>query len=515
MNARRLTTLLAGLTLAACGTTVPVTSQVAAGSSGLGPGGVSGQPPGTTGSPSLDGASTGLVTGGSSDVAGSRPGQVSAPTSASSGAGAPRMSTGGGSLAAKGPGWDQRNLYLGFTSQEDLSTALKGLGVSFDPGSIQADVKAFVRYLNAHGGVLGHQIVPVFRDHPSAESADAGASATCAAFTQDNHVAAVVNGVAPIETQAFLECMRKTATPLVSTGYSTYDDATYRKYGPYVVTDVVPSMTSFVPGFVPMLESAGYLTGWDATTGSPSKAPVVVGILEPDTPAGHSAAGLQATAFKRAEVGIATYFYREDPSTYSSDMSAAILQFRQAHVTHMTDITNTDTGILFFAQTAQQQRFYPRWAVTSWELPATAAQVLAQGGMSKQLNGAVGVGWTPGGDVDDPQDPGRTGSQARCDTAMKQAGIDHSASDKRTARYVAWALCDAIDVTVNGFVAAHAFGAPAFRQGLALSGQSFRPAATFASGLSGSAPWVPNTFRVLVYDNACTCFSYRGATRRF
>ena len=501
--------LAVGIALAGCGSTVQVrgTAQTSSlGLDGTGLGAASAPPVSTDGSgstpqqPGTSGARPGAAPGGT---------MVTSPEGTTSAPGAGQLPS------VSGPGWDAHNIYVGFTSEEDLSTVLKGFAISFNPGSIQADVKAIAAHLNAHGGILGRKLVPVFRDHPSSESPETAAGATCAAFTQDRRVAAVVNAVAPAETPAFLECFRHKGTPLISTGYSTYDEKAYRQYGPYLVTNVVPSMTAFVPGFVPMLKSAGYLGGWDTLQAKPSRAPVVVGLLEPDTPAGHSAAQLQTTAFTKAGVKTTSFFYKEDVSSYSTDMQAAVLAFKQAGVTHITDITNTATGVLIFAQTANQQQYFPRYAMTSWLLPATAASVFAQGGLSKQLTGAVGVGWTPGGDVEDAKDPGATSAQAACNAIMIEAGIDYRASGNRTARYVSWALCDAVNLISRSMTTANGLSAAAVRDGISSSGRTFAPAATFASGIGATTSWVPSTFRTLLYDTGCTCFSYTGPRRTF
>jgi len=419
-------------------------------------------------------------------------------------------------LTTSGPGWDKSSIYFGVSTEEDLSRTLGAAGISFYPGSIQGDVRAIVADLNARGGLLGRKLVPVFHDNAAADvssNPEVAAQENCAAFTQDRHVVAVLNPIAPIESDSYLQCMKNAHTSLLSIGYSTYADDVYRKFGPYLYTTLTPNVSRFVPSYIPALKDAGYFGGWDANSSKAKSGPAVVGILEPDTSSGHTLAALQSTALKRAGIKVgSTYFYREDSTTYGSDMSAAVLSFRNAGVSHLLDITNVAAGVLIFAETAQQQRFFPRYGMTSWLLPDTAASVFAQAGISQQLNGAIGIGWTPGGDVNAAHDPGKTAPQRACEQALARQGITYSANTQRFALNTAWALCDDVNLLVAAATRGGGLSPEALRIGLeALS--SFQPAVTFSNGLSVTNHSVPGSDRALVFDPACDCFAYKGPAR--
>ena len=507
---RGLALLLAGgLVAAGCGTTVPLSSQ-APSDEGLGA-----QVQQTAA------AGAGLPIGATEGPAGAGPQVGSASRQPAIAISQAPPASAGGSLPAaalpeKGIGWDKGSIFFGVPTEEDLSRTLGAAGISFYPGSVQGDVKAIAADLNARGGLFGRKLVPVFYDNHATDvsSNPAGsAQANCTAFTQDHRVITVLNPIAPIENDAFLQCMKKTRTPLMSIGFSTYDDSVYQRFGPNLFTTLTPNVSRFIPSYIPALGNAGFFGGWNTTTGAASRAPAVVGLLEPDTSSGHTVAALQVAALKKAGIKVgAQYFYREDTTAYGADMSSAILSFRNASVTHLLDITNVAAAVVVFAQTAQQQRYFPRYGMTSWLLPDTAASVFAQSGISQQLKGAIGIGWTPGGDVNQAHDPGKTAQQRACEQALARQGISYSGTTQRFALNTAWALCDDLNLLVAAAARGGGLSPEALRFGL--ESVALQPAVTFSSALSAANHSVPGSHRDLLFEAGCTCFAYHGPAHR-
>lgn len=502
---------------AACGSTVQARSPLQGSSDGLSVPGV-GNGAGGTGA-GLDG-SGGQVPG----AAASPPGAVG--TGATGGGpagsgGSTRSSTttvvgAPPGLATSGPGWDAKSVYFGVPTEEDLSKTLSTLGISLDPGSLQADINAISADLNDRGGLFGRKLVPVFHDNRAADVAgnrENTAQANCSAFTQDRHVVSVLDGI--ILTESFMRCMKSAHTPLLSIGYSTLNDEDYRTFGPTLYTTLMPNVSHFVPLYVPALEQAGFFGGWDTTLGKSTTAPAVVGILEPDTKSGHSTAALHLTALRKAGIKVGQqYFYREDASAYGTDMSAAVLSFRNAGVTHVLDITDLAVPLLFFARTAQQQQYFPRYGMTSWLNPQSAADIFAQGGASQQLNGSVGIGWTPGADVNLAHDPGETPPQRACREALARHGVSYTPDKQRFALMIAWALCDDVKLLVAAAQRGGGLSPEAIGVGMESVQNAFTPAVTFSSALSPSNHVVPGSYRVITFDGGCTCFAYTGPQRR-
>jgi hypothetical protein len=225
-------------------------------------------------------------------------------------------------------------------------------------------------------------------------------------------------------------------------------------------------------------------------------------------------AALLQDALKRNGIrAAAPFFYTANSSSYGSDMSAAVLRFRTAGVTHFMDITNIALPVVVFAQTAQNQRYFPRYGMTSWLLPAIAASTFAQSGAQQQLNGAIGVGWTPGGDVETAQDPGQTPAQRACFKDLSRGGQTFSGDSQRFAQSVGFVLCDAIHLLVAGAADSGGLAPDAIAAGIARAGAALPVAATFKNTDSSTSHALPGAFRDLYFSTPCTCFAYRGSLK--
>lgn len=85
----------------------------------------------------------------------------------------------------------------------------------------EATFKGLVRYYNRRGGLGGRQTAPVIYNADASNSSyEADASAACATFTQDNHVAAVISATGDFWSDNYTSCLTKARVPhlLVSLG---------------------------------------------------------------------------------------------------------------------------------------------------------------------------------------------------------------------------------------------------------------------------------------------------------
>lgn len=434
----------------------------------------------------------------------------SATTAAGSGTGGATGTTGSGSsIALTGPGWDAKNIYIGFSTLEDISKIAGSLGVAFDPGSIQADVKALVADVNRKGGLFGRTLVPIFQDNKTSEISSSPANAAqknCETFTQDHHVIAVFQPVAGIDTEALRECMRKAKTPLFGFGYNTYDSQIYREAGPYLFTLFMPSLDKVVPAWITGLKRQSYFTPWNNGTAGP-KAPVKVGILQPDTPIGTRTATMMRNELRKAGVTVGgEYSYAENTGSYTNDMSSAVLKFRAAGVTHVMNLSNVAAAWYFFGLAANQQNYHPRYGITTFNLAQLATKNIA-----KQLEGSVGIGWLPGSDVS-------TGNQLPDNATAKQclaalAKGDQTFNGQRTyAKFVGLALCDGLRMFVAGMTRTGGLLPDLLSAGVTGLGKSFPLASTFVNGLSPSNHGTPGSVRDFYFKSDCKCYAYRSTT---
>jgi ABC-type branched-subunit amino acid transport system substrate-binding protein len=496
-----------------CGSTVGVSRTVTAGGDGLESGtglpptfGLSGSPEAPSGGAPSSSAASGDSTRTNGDAGGLVPGQPKG-----GGGGQPPGSPAG--IPAKGVGWDARSIYIGIPTGEDVHQYAGSLGISFDPGSLEADAKAVIADLNAKGGLFGRRLVPVFHDNATSDlvaNPDAAAQRNCTAFTEDRPVVAVFNAVPNIDTENWHACLQQHSTPLLNGSSSLYDTTSFRQYGPYVWNTLEPNMSTFVPGWVTHLQRLSYFAKWDTRAGGPGSAPAKVGILMPDTRVSQRLAHVMKARLNQLGLPTVEYAYQDAVSSYGGDMSAAVLRFNSSGVTHVLSIPPIAAAKLVFMQTAEQQRYRPRYGMSSVDNP-TAFVSNAPGA---QLSGALGSGWLPGVDVDTAHDPGQTPAQRECSAIFKRAGLSFAGDGRRTALMLAFDACTSLKLLVAAARSAGGLAPVSLANGIASIGSGFPTAQTFHSGLSSTSPAMPDEVRDLVYMPSCGCFAYRGGTRR-
>jgi ABC-type branched-subunit amino acid transport system substrate-binding protein len=431
-----------------------------------------------------------------------RPTTVTRPSTA-------RRQTGGAvkaSIPTSGRGWDAKEIHIGINSQNDSSTAGGALGLSISLGDPAGDARAIADAINRSGGVFGRKLVIDALDNASgATLADPASAAAqnCAYFTQDHPVVAMISVSDAIETDGFRACMIKARTPIVSISSIGVDDVEAAALSPFFYAVTVANYSVAARLLVGRLKVQGWFNGWSATTGSPGPAKAKVGILNPATPFGRRASAALKGAVE-AE-GYSTETFEHTAATVPSDSSAAVLRFASNGVTHVIAV---NTYLLFFIPSAQSQGYHPRYGVTSYNVPSVTQANVPR----SEFRGAMGIGWNPFTDVDTAHDPGNVQpAKAECLAQLRAGGQTFTESDKdRLALTVALATCDAVRLIAQATKAASGLDPSALKQGVASVGPSFRTGGTFASGLSATQLTMPGVARDNVFDDACTCFTYRG-----
>jgi hypothetical protein len=483
---------MALVAFAGCGTTVDGAGPAAA------PGGAAG-----LSVPSAGASAAGTQQGGLTASGG-----VVAPGAATTGAAVgtvPTLAPGppggsgptGAALPPKGHGYDEKHVYIGFPTNTDVSRAAPaGIGATAF-GDQEGQIKAVVADANKHGGLLGRTIVPVFHDMTTAnlEADPQGeAQAACVALTEDHTVVAVVNIVASIDLDTFYACLAKHDTPIISAGFVPVDNQELATYAPYLYKTTSASFTSLSPVWLDRLSALGYFHGWNPNNGTSAPTPAKVGLLYPDRqPQLRIFASLKSQlAAKGIDVVKEFQYDASSLDSESADMSSAVLQFRNAGVTH---VLSSESDVLLFMTAADSQHYRPRYGLDSYH----AAAVQLQGTVpASQLVGSTGVGWLPTTDVDKTHNPGSVGpGEDRCRKIMRAAGQDISSA---APAVVALALCDGVHMVVDGVAAAGNPGAQALRAGLSQVGATFQSALTWRCALSRRYD-LPGAVRDFRYDN--------------
>jgi len=516
---------LAALALSGCGTTVGGTTAASNTTAA-----------GTTSGNALSVPSTGAGTGNtpgatggvnSSSAAGS--GQAIIPghggsastTGGTTGSGA-TGSTGGSAAPQTGIGITPTKIYVGVTYSSGADEANKALGNNITSGDQQADGQAVIDDINAHGGVAGRKLVPVWYDYQTTDARpytniDGEA---CAKFTQDNKVFAVAgDGL----TDNFAACVTHAGALMVSTATTIIgpDQAYFEKY-PYTFSVGYLTQDRMMAEEVRSLLRQDYFSGWNTATGNPANAvPAKVGILSFDTPhwsdplhhvmlpalarAGHpvDSTNVQEVAYPQGTNGIGSTI---------AQIQSAVLKFRQNGITHVIILDGNGSMTLYALNNMRGQHYYPRLGVNS----ATGVEVLATQYHSdaQSFNGAVGLGWGP--QLDLPQGQGDKYSTPHTKACIKMV-------EKRTGQQfpdtnsasIALGYCDELYLIADAINGA---GAVVDRDAAAVAIEALR--GTFpASGTYGVffSPTRHDGIEYgydLKFDLGCTCTKYtRGPFR--
>jgi len=500
------------LSLVGCGTTVPLAQQNAGNpsSAAVGDGGLAGS--GVAGT--AGGASVGAVaadgSGGSTGAAGVGPRRTGtgsaagAPGTAHSGSsGAAPVAGAAGSVATSGPGWDAKHVYIGVPTENDAAQAAAALGLEgVDFGDPEGDVKAVIADINAHGGLFGRQVVPVFHDNKTsdllADPSNAGQQ-NCTYFSQDKRVAAVVNALVLLDVDSFRGCLAQAKIPFfVASG--VVDDRAIASLGGYLY-NAYPSWNAYAPALLQRLVAQGFFSKWDSTNGGPGSDPVKVGVLVyTGTPTGARVSHLLIDALKRAGHAAVETFEYTDPT--GSQMPNAVLRFRSDGITHVFDVT---AAVRQFMITAEQQHYRPRYSLVSSMGPR---DVIAASAPPAQLRGAMGAGFCPTCEVASAQDPHANPGGPACRAVLAKAGLQYEGDPRRSALGIGYFLCDGIGSFVAGFRAGGGLLAGNLAAGFDRVGTSFATAVTFRSGLRHDRPYIAAAVRDFAWNSSCSCFGY-------
>jgi hypothetical protein len=454
---------------------------------------------------STSGSTTGTTTSGGTDTSASGDSSGSSDITGSPIDGIPRS----------GYGWDAKYIYIGVPTANDSAAAFKAAGANFDNGDINADYKAVAADINAHGGLFGRQVMPSFYDVHTADALAnpaAVAQAICTHFTEDRPVIAVVNGAPQFDAVPnFHTCLEKKHVTLLSQTNTLFSDSDYKTLGPNMYTLLSMSTNILIPTFIDALKREGYFSGWNTGSGKPSTLPAKIGIVMQDDPQGHYVYNLMVTALKANGLSVAAkYFYSSNSHT---DGSSEVLQFKAAGVTHVLNLPPVEADMGLFEENAQQQGYHPRYALSSFNLPASL-ETNASLAPPKQQVGSIGIGWQSLDDTDAAHDPGPNPGDKRCMSALGKGGITFDSSHRR-AKFVAQAICDALYLLHDASIAGKGLTASALFTGMPIAGNGFASAVTFGGALSKTNQGLPGFYRDEAYDESCSCFKYSGPNRLF
>jgi hypothetical protein len=499
--------LCSALALAGCGSTVQYRAQSAAPSGdGLGQGtgsaGSAGTPTssGTTGS-----TTTGSQGGSGSTGAGGSTGAIGNGTTGSGSTGST------GSAAVPGANVSATSISIGFiytTGRQETAAALGAAGVT--SGDELAQWKLLVANVNAHGGLGGRRIKPVYygQSTTSKDTIATSETAACNTFTQDNHVAAAVSSFEYTDT--FLTCMERKGVP---TYYSleTVNDSKVFDAAPLHAEASNLALDRQGRELGKSLVTQGYFAG---------AVPAVNGIITYDTPAYVRAAkALEGTLKAR---GIAVRMTRtipfptatSDTSSAAAGISNAELAMASGGVNHVMIFDLNGLLSLLFMTNAQTQQYHPRYGLTSQSSGSHLADLL-KGNANPQLKDALGIGWIPVLDLHADEYGPSQGPAARktCRDIMVKGGQAQGLSSPG-AELVALGQCDDIFLLQQAFTGlAGPVTGSSIRSAIEGVGSRFATALSLASRFGPSRHDGVSSFREMAYQTSCSCFRYTSPPR--
>ena len=384
-----------------------------------------------------------------------------------------------------------------------VSNALGSDGVT-EPSGQQAQtyIQAIVDYANAHGGLLGHKIAPVYYSISSAGSATAASvdQGACVAWSQDHQVFAAL--AENLDSNTLISCLQaKHAITMDGAGFIPYDNVDLAKFPLYASAGSL-SLTDVASVEVNGLFKEGYFGS--GKTDSNTK----IGLLAYDT-APYTRAINQVLKPALARHGLKLTDEQEvapveseaDAIALQTPITSAALRFKAEGINHVI-FFETEGAIVYNWEAAEtSESYFPRLGVTTNDSVGTKDSPSCSfcGSVVKSWSNAVGIGWSPTNDLSTPT---VNATAALCNRIVEGAGA--SAADASQF----WAYCDQLFVLAAAVKAGGQLTSKATLEGLSKI-KNFTPAelvgpVDYPNGSRTGAAYG----RFMAWKLSCECMQY-------
>jgi ABC-type branched-subunit amino acid transport system substrate-binding protein len=392
---------------------------------------------------------------------------------------------------------------IAFAYAVDQEKANEAVGAGEITGGPQKDAwDAVIEDVNADGGIAGRTVVPVYYEYNALapESEEVQDQAACERLTNDEEVYAVLGAG---NTQTFAECVDDAGLWAFSSDLSQLDGETMARYAHY-----------FEPsGFNLDRVARATVASLGARDFFPQDA--VVGVLTHDNPYFDHALNesllpaLSDLGITPAEVAQVTLADTEQEiEQMSTQLSSAVLRFKQSGVTHVVILEASGGIMLLFGGAADAQKYRPRYGLSSHSGNSAIAPLLPP----TQLEGALSIGWAPLLDLSeaDGADHEASPAEERCLDLMRENGITF---DSTNATVIALGYCELLWLVQQAIEAAALDGeitADTLGTGVESLGDSFEPASTFSMRFGPGLHDGVGSVADMAFEAGCTCFRYEG-----
>jgi hypothetical protein len=305
-------------------------------------------------------------------------------------------------------------------------------------------IKPMISYFNAHEGIAGHALKPVYVRLDSKTDTEQAGQLACTALTQDNKVDLVLSlGFA---SETLYGCLKKEGVSIFSPGTWAADDQWLAQY-PNVFLPVAMRADRYMPQMIASGVQRGTLKSGDKlgvlVEGCPWAERVYNNVIVP------TAQKYGITTEKAAVTCITNI--AADLATVTQDLTRDALQLATKGVTHVMALTAAEGFFdAFFSQVAGSQNYQPKYLVSSNANVFNTTDPKGTVHFSPDaVKNIIGIGWQPFMDLGSKARPAGTAQSAQ-QAACRQTDptMGGALSDTTDGRYfkmgMFYATCDTL-----------------------------------------------------------------------
>lgn len=440
------------------------------------------------GAPSPDAAGAGAATAPGAG-AGAAPGAAGGSRAGGAGAEQAGAAAPGAPLAATDRGVTASTIKLGFTALDTANLSRVGVGIGVTVEQQIAAWQAYVKDINARGGIHGRKVQGVFASYdPTNESSQRQA---CLRLTQDEKVYAVVGG---FNYPVAVSCVARENKTLLFSGYPATSDELYAQSEGRFIT-MYPRASRMMALTAAALDSAGKLKGR------------TIGIVTHGTndPGGKTARALEAALKARGHNVKRRAELSSDTGTASSQVPVTVGQFQRDGVNTVFMLASVVIATQFVQQ-ADSQAYRPAYHFNDW---ANNNNDFTVQNMPRSFEGTIGVTHIAGNGNKVPAGGENAGSKRCREVYEKHSGRKLAA--RGTAEY--GATTQACDTFAAFERVAKAAGPNLTRVSAsrAVGQVGAFPVGNWGAGAFGQGkPDFTDQLRFQVFRSSCSCWQPSG-----
>jgi hypothetical protein len=332
-----------------------------------------------------------------------------------------------------------RPVKLGITYPD---TAALAAAFGVESADAKAIMKKIVDYLNRTGGIAGRKIEPVWHSTDLSEDAATAGERACTDLTQDHKVDFVING--GVIGDQLPACLAKAGVSMLD-GAGSVDGVDERRL-----------RNRFAPVSMRLDRSALAILNVSAQLGRIKRGDVLGVLVESCAPQERIFANIIQPRAQQLGLKVVKGTHKcvqnlvSDLGPVTNDAQRESVRFSGAGVTHVLFVSGPEAFVFAqFTQTASQQRYHPKYFVSSNAYPYNNTRSGAIVKIAEDARPNIsGAGTNPFLDVGNDARPANAAQQAarkKCKTADPNEGTTASSDDpeaKPFNRSTYYSMCD-------------------------------------------------------------------------